>query len=114
MIQLQDALAAWGLPDFEAVFKKSIAALDSNTLPLQQGLASGSYALDTSIEAVVLSDRELPGTIEVKTELFYTSLTPGCACAGDPTVESEQIEQCLILVRIDKKTAETTFALLDD
>jgi hypothetical protein len=114
MIQLQDALTAWGRPDFEVVFKKSIAALDSESLPLQQGISSGSYALDTSIEAVILSARELPGAIEVKTQLFYTSRTPGCACAGDPTVESEQTEQCTVLVRIDKQTAEAAFTLLDD
>ena len=47
-------------------------------------------------------------------QLFYTSRTPGCACAGDPTVESEQTEQCLVGVRIDKQTAEATFTLLDD
>jgi hypothetical protein len=42
-----------------------------------------------------------------------TYRTPGCACAGDPTVESEQTEQCIVLVRIDKQTAEATFILLD-
>jgi len=114
MIQLQDALTAWGRPDFETVFKKSIAALDGDALPLQRGLTAGSYALDSSIEAVVLSTKELPGVIEIKTALFYTSLTPGCACAGDPTVESEQTEQCIVLVHIDKQTAEATFTLLDD
>ena len=114
MTKLQDALNAWGRPDFIAVFKKSIAALGGDTLPLQQGLAAGSYAMDDAIEAVVLSTREQPGTIEVKMQLFYTSRTPGCACAGDPTVESEQTEQCLVGVRIDKQTAEATFTLLDD
>lgn len=112
MTQLQDALRVWGSPDFDAVFKKSIAMLDGDTLPLQKGLTAGSYALDDSIEAVVLSTKEQPDAIEVKAQLFYTSRTPGCACAGDPTVESEQTEQCLVLIRIDKQTAEATFTLL--
>jgi hypothetical protein len=114
MKKLQDALNAWGRPDFDAVLKKSIAALDGEALPLQQGLAAGSYALDDSIEAVILSTKELPNAIEVKAQIFYTSRTPGCACAGDPTVESEQTEQCLVLIHIDKQTAETTFQLLQD
>jgi hypothetical protein len=70
--------------------------------------------LDRAVEAVVLNTRELPDAIEVKTALFYTSLTPGCACAGDPTVESEQTEQCVVRVRIDKKTAAADFTLLPD
>jgi hypothetical protein len=114
MTTLQKALNAWGRADFEAVLKKSIAALDGEALPLQQGLTAGSYALDDAIEAVILSTKEQAGFIEVKTQLFYTSRTPGCACAGDPTVESEQTEQCLVLIHIDKQTAETTFQLLQD
>ncbi|WP_372807946.1 hypothetical protein [Pontiella sp.] len=114
MIQLQDALTAWGRTDFEEVLKQSIAALDSAVLPLQQGLAAGSYAMDEAIEALILSTKEQPDAIEVKAQIFYTSRTPGCACAGDPTVESEQTEQCLVRVRIDKQTAAATFSLLDD
>lgn len=114
MTKLQDALNAWGRPDFEEVLKKSIATLDGDTLPLQQGLAAGSYAMDDSIEAVILRTEEQPGALEIKTQVFYTSRTPGCACAGDPTVESEQTEQCTMRIRIDKKTAEATITLLDD
>jgi hypothetical protein len=114
MTKLQNALNAWGGSDFEAVFKQSIAALDCDTLPLQQRLTAGSVAMDDSIEAVILSKKEWPVAIEVKTQIFYTSRTPGCACAGDPTVESEQTEQCLVLVSIDKQTAETIFTLIDD
>ena len=44
---------------------------------------------------------------------FYTSLTPGCACAGDPTVESEQHEQVMVLVSINRKTAEAVLQGLD-
>lgn len=114
MTKLQDALTAWGRPDFEAVLKKSIAALDGDSLPLQQGLAAGSYALDDAIDAVLLNTKEQPGAIEVKAQLFYTSRTPGCACAGDPTVESDQTEQCLVLIRIAKGSAKTTFQLIQD
>ena len=96
------------------LLKKSITELGADSLPLQQGLTAGSYALDDSIEAVILSKKEQPDAIEVKAQIFYTSRTPGCACAGDPTVESEQTEQCTVLVRIDKQTAEATFTLLEE
>ncbi len=113
MARLDDALRAWGHPDFEAVLKQSIAGLGVETLPLQAGLSAGSYALDESVQAVILGTREQPDAIEVKAQIFYTSRTPGCACAGDPTVESDQIEQCLVRIRIDKQTAEAAFTLLD-
>jgi hypothetical protein len=114
MIQLKEAVQAWGRPEFEAVFKKSIADLNSETLPLQKGLTAGSYALDDPIEAVILKTAEHPDSIEIKTQLLYKSLTPGCACPGDPTIENEQLEQCLVLVRIDKQSAAATVTLLDD
>lgn len=114
MTELRDALQAWGRPDFEAVLKQSIAALDGGTLPLQQGLRAGSYALDSPVEAVILRSEDQPAAIEVKLMVFYKSVTPGCACAGDPTIESELTEECLVRVRIDKQSAAATFELLDE
>jgi hypothetical protein len=81
---------------------------------LQKGLTAGSYALDDQLTVLVTAVSDNESSIEVKTSIFYTSLTPGCACPGDPTVEDEQLEQCEVLVTIDKRTAEAAFALLDD
>jgi len=38
----------------------------------------------------------------------------GCACAGDPTVDGKQTEQCIVLIRVNKKTAKASFTPLAD
>jgi hypothetical protein len=114
MIRLQRALAMWGRPEFEDILKESIRQLDSKELPLQAGLAAGSYALDKPLDVMVISATEKKDSIETKIGIFYRSLLPGCACAGDPTVESEQNEHITVLVSIDKETAEASFQLLEE
>ena len=42
MIQLQNALSAWGTPGFEAALKLGIVQLGIDHLPLQQGLSTGN------------------------------------------------------------------------
>ena len=113
MIRLPQVIAAQGTPDFESVFKQSMAAL-GGVLPLQTGLTAGSYALEKPLEVMLIRSSETDDAIEVKAGIFYESLTPGCACAGDPTVESEQNEHITVLVTIDKYSAEATFQLLDE
>ncbi len=113
MTTLPAVLAAWGQSQFEAVLKTALAELGSE-LPLQAGLAAGSFALEEPLEVMVISSSETPDCIEAKVGIFYESLTPGCACAGDPTVESENTEHITVLVNIDKQTAEAAFRLLED
>jgi hypothetical protein len=113
MSQLPAVLATWGQSGFEEVLKKTIVELGSK-LPLQAGLAAGSYALEEPLDVMMISTTEKPDCIEAKVGLFYESLTPGCACAGDPTVESEQNEYITVLVSINKQTAEAFFKLLKD
>lgn len=114
MTRMQTALAAWGGPDFEDELKTAIGQLDAADLPLQAGLAAGSHALEMPLDIMLIHASETAGVIEAKVGIFYRSLMPGCACAGDPTVEDEQNEYCTVLARIDKQTAETTFKLLDE
>ena len=114
MIRLPQVLFAWGHPGFETALKLAIQNLDSETLPLQAGLTAGSYALDKPLDAMVIQSSETERFIEVKTGIFYKSLMPGCACAGDPTVEDMQNEHITVQVSIDKLTAEATFRLLDE
>jgi len=114
MIQLPDILAAWGRADFDELLKAAIAKLGIEDLPLQEGLVAGSFALEEPLDMMVIHSTEKDDCIEAKVGIFYKSLMPGCACAGDPTVESEQNEHITVLVSIDKPTAETTLELLDD
>jgi hypothetical protein len=113
MIKLPAVLAVWGQPEFTDVLRKSIAELGV-ALPLQEGLSTGSYALIEPLEVMMIHTVEKAESIEAKVGIFYGSLTPGCACAGDPTVESEQNEHVTVLISIDKKTAEATFQLLEE
>jgi len=113
MTPLHIVLAAWGQPEFEGVLQEAMAGL-GHELPLQAGLVSGSYALEEPLDVMVLSTTETPECIEARVGIFYPSLTPGCACAGDPTVESEQNEYIIVLVSIHKKTAEATVQLLEE
>lgn len=114
MIRLNKVLDAWQTNDFEEVFKKSIADLDCETLPLQKALTAGSFALEDSTDTVILKTAEHSDCLEIKAQLFFKSLTPGCACPGDPTVENDQIEQCTVLVSIRKVDAAATVTLLDE
>jgi hypothetical protein len=113
MLQLTNVLTAWGRPDFNDRLKTAIAERGPE-LPLQAGLAAGSYAQEEPLDVMVISIEETEESINTKVGIFYTSLTPGCACAGDPTVESAQNEHVTVLVSIDKQTAEATFLLLEE
>lgn len=113
MIRLPNVILVWGQPEFEAVLKETLAKLGKE-FPLQAGLTSGSFALEEPLEVMVISSKEQADAIVAKVGIFYQSLTPGCACAGDPTVESENTEHITVLVSVDKQTAEATVQLLDE
>lgn len=110
---LLKSLNAWDTPEFETVFKTELPTL-GNALPLQQGLSAGSFAVADSAEVMIISQSADEEFIRIKTGIFYNSLTPGCACAGDPTIESEQNEHVTVLVSINRKTAEAVFQCLED
>jgi hypothetical protein len=111
MIRLTKALSAWGTPEFEATLKQEIEQLDAAQLPLQQGLTTGSYALDGH-KAMIIDVTEETGLIRVKAGIFYSGILTGCACADDPTPVNEESEYCVVQLDIDKHTAETSIALL--
>jgi len=114
MIRLPNALNAWGTPEFEAVLKQEIAALDAGLLPLQQGLALSSRVTGQPIQAMILSSGEAAGRISVKAGIFYTGIIAGCSCMDDPTPMSELNEYCLLRFDIDPMTAEATVTLLEE
>jgi hypothetical protein len=111
MIRLTKALNAWGTPEFEGALKQEIEQMDAAQLPLQQGLTTGSYALDGH-KAMIIDVSEETGLIRVKAGIFYSGIIAGCSCADDPTPVNEESEYCVVQLDIDKHTAETTIALL--
>jgi len=114
MIRLARSLDAWGTQEFQDVLKSEIEQLDAAELPLQQGLSSSSYALGDGRSAMVISARENDGAIRAKVGIFYSGIIPGCACADDPTPETELSEYCELELDIRKDTAETTVTVVDD
>ncbi len=113
MFYLPKTLAAWKSDNFNTVLKKEITNLDSDVLPLQQGLRLSSYALGDKLSLTILSVCEEDDNILVKAGLFYTGIIAGCNCADDPTPVEEYNEYCDALFQINKLTAATTVDLVD-
>ncbi|HLY95943.1 MAG: hypothetical protein ACM3W8_01940 [Sideroxydans sp.] len=113
MIRLERTLRAWGAADFAAVLKQEVAQLGGD-LPLQQGLSTGSHATSAPVTVVVNSVTEMDDVIRVKAGIFYQSVISGCSCEGDPTPTSENTEYCEVQLDIDKATAVTAIALVEE
>ena len=114
MIRLTKTLDAWGTPDFKDILKREIEQLDAGQLPLQQGLSTGSYAIDSNLQAMIIGVSEAAGCIHVTAGIFYSGIIAGCSCADDPTPVNEESEYCVVQLEIDKLTAETTVALVTE
>ncbi len=114
MILLRNALNAFGTSAFNGVLKAEIAQLDASQLPLQQGLTTGSYALNGIRDVMIISVRADANAICVKAGIFYGGIIAGCSCADDPTPVEEQSEYCEVLLNIDRATANTQAILASD
>lgn len=112
MIRLTNSLNTWGSPAFENSFRDEIEALDSEHLPLQQGLTQSSYVSDSGFSIVILNSFDTAGVILVKTGVFYSGVIAGSCCSDDPTPLNEQTEYCEMQVEISKSTAEAKITLL--
>ena len=112
MIRLTNSLNTWGSPAFENSFRDEIEALDSEHLPLQQGLTQSSYVSDRGFSIVILNSFDTAGVIQVKTGVFYSGVIAGSCCSDDPTPLNEQTEYCEMQVEISKSTAEAKITLL--
>jgi hypothetical protein len=114
MIRLAKTLDAWGTPGFKDILKREIEQLDAGQLPLQQGLSTGSYAIDSNLQAMIIGVSEAAACIRVTAGIFYSGIIAGCSCADDPTPVNEESEYCVVQLEIDKLTAETTVALVTE
>ena len=112
MIRLTDSLYAWGTPDFAETVKKEIEQLNTEQLPLQQGLSTGSYVSDAKHKVMIIRITDVPDFIRVKAGIFYSGIIAGCSCADDPTPIDENSEYCEVQLDIHKETADTSVTLL--
>ena len=112
MIRLPETLAAWGTPAFAECLQQELAGQGADALPLQQGLASGSYVQDGDLGVMLLGVSEAPGAIRAKVGVFYQGVIAGCSCADDPTPVDSTTEYCELQLEIDRESAETRVTLL--
>lgn len=113
MVRLPLSLLAWGQPRFKEVFLDELRQFGPAVLPLQEGLAHSSYALDDDVRVSVLDRDESGTTLAVKIGIFYQGIVPGCSCADDPTPVEPQNEYCEAWVSIDLGTGEARIELTD-
>lgn len=114
VIRLSKALDAWGTPGFEETLKRELEQLDAGRLPLQQGMATGSYAVDNKLGVMIISVSDETDVIHARAGIFYSGIIAGCSCADDPTPIDENTEYCEVQLDIDKRTAVTTVRLLTE
>lgn len=112
MIALARSLNAWGTTAFEDTFRSEAVALDSEQLPLQQGLLYSSHVADSGFGVVILNSFETTHAILVKTGVFYNGVIAGSCCTDDPTPLNEQAEYCELQFEINKTTADTKISLI--
>lgn len=113
MIKLNESINALNTEAFIDVLKQEICSLGAETLPLQQGLRHSSYAIADKLSVTVLNIQEDTDYLTVKAGLFYTGVIAGCNCADDPSPVDENNEYCEVLLRINKRSAETTVSITD-
>lgn len=114
MIRLAKTLSAWGTSGFEDILKGEVEQLDTDLLPLQQGLSTSSHVTDSQRQAMIIRVSDDEGFIRVKAGIFYSGIIAGCSCADDPTPIDEQNEYCVVQIELNKQTAEATVTLLDE
>jgi len=114
MMAFTKSLAARGTPGFAAEFKRELAQVPVDALPLRGALAHSNQSVDGSIEPVVLAVSEETGSLRVKTGIFFAGIDAGSCCADDPGGPCEQTEYCEILVIIDKTSSLGDIILLDE
>ena len=113
MIQLTKSAAAWGSPEFNDVLKGELGKLGIHQLPLQQGLSGSSHAMDSRVEAMIISSTDDAERIYVKAGVFDSGIIAGCSCADEPPPVAELSEYCEVQLVINKETAETVITLLE-
>ena len=100
MIRLDQALAAWGTPDFAEVLIRELEQLGAGRLPLQQGLSTGNYVADEPITVVINRFLGVGDVIRVTAGIFFKGVIGGCSCTDDPTPASDINEYCELQLEI--------------
>jgi hypothetical protein len=112
MLVLRHTAAA--APDrVEAAFKQEIASLNPDDLPLEQAMAHGNLARGDDLSAMVIRVEDEGEHRRVHAGLFFASRVIGCACADDPTPETDQGEYVEALFDVHRPDGATSVTLTE-
>ena len=108
MVELHDALRAWGTDAFAPTLKRAIEGLPAGALPLDRATASGGRGDDSDLTATVISAADRGAVVAARVGIFFSEIIAGCSCGDDPFAEPAY---CELEVRIDKATGAAEVAL---
>lgn len=111
MIDLHDALPAWGTDTFAARLKVAIEGLPPGALPLDRATAHGGRVDDTAVTATVIGVADAGARIEARVGVFFAEVIAGCSCGDEPFAVPGY---CEMAVRIEKATGAAVIALIPD
>ena len=105
--RLPEALAAWGTADFITTLKHGVEVHSAVRAALARSM-NGFGAIDGPITAMVLGTDEQDEIVEARITILYTVTETAYCCPVGP-MEQATHEVCEMEIRIDKRTAVTTF-----
>lgn len=112
-LRLPLTLAAWDTPELPETFKREVAELGAERLPLQQAVACGDHALPLPISVCLLGVQAHDEARVVRAGIFFQSVLSGCSCADDPTPANEFDEYCVLQFVINPVTGLTQVSLAE-
>ena len=110
-MQLTQSLKHWGTSSFDQILKAELENLPADTLPLYQATTQGGIVDSSNISASILSSHANENEIHIRTGIFFSEIVAGCNC-NDPPMEINGY--CLLGVFIDRRSGETSFAIIPD
>lgn len=113
-LRLPLTLAAWDTPELPETFKREVAALGAERLPLQQAVACGDHALSAPTSVCLLSVETHDDARVARAGIFFQSVLSGCSCADDPTPANEFVEYCVLQFAINPDTGLTQVSLAEE
>jgi len=108
---LTESLKHWNTASFKDTFKSELLSLYTTALPLHLATNQGGHVNYSRIGLTILSTSEDENLVNVKTGIFFTEIVGGCNCDDDPI---EANTYCVLLIAINKTTADCHFSIEED
>jgi hypothetical protein len=109
MVELHDALRAWGTAGFAPALKRALEGLAPGTLPLDGATAHGGRIADGPVAVTIQGAADAGTHLDATIGVFFAEVIAGCSCGDEPF---DQPGYCELLVRIDKATGAAAFTLI--